>query len=74
MIICVCKAVSDRRIRSAVNEGATCVRDLTRQFGLGTCCGKCVPDAKRTLAAYLNACEERTSPGLFTAAPAELLA
>jgi bacterioferritin-associated ferredoxin len=74
MIICVCKAVSDRRIRTAVSEGATCVRDLTRQFGLGTCCGKCVPDAKRTLAAFLGAGEERTSAGLFSAPAAELMA
>ncbi len=58
MIICVCKAVSDRHIRSAVNGGATSLRDLTRELGVGTCCGKCVPDAKATLSASLNAlCE-----------------
>ncbi len=50
MIVCVCKSVSDRHIRAAVQEGATCVRDLSRQFGLGTCCGKCLPEAKRALA------------------------
>jgi bacterioferritin-associated ferredoxin len=54
MIICVCKAVSDRHIRLAAKNGATCVRDLTREFGLGTCCGKCVPDAKAALSASLE--------------------
>jgi bacterioferritin-associated ferredoxin len=54
MIICVCKAVSDRHIRSAVEDGATCLRDLTRELGLGTCCGKCVPEAQATLSASLD--------------------
>lgn len=54
MIICVCKAVSDRHIRSAVKNGATCVRDLTRELGVGTCCGKCIPEAKAALSASLD--------------------
>jgi bacterioferritin-associated ferredoxin len=54
MIICVCKAVSDRHIRTAVNGGATSLRDLTRELGVGTCCGKCVPEARATLSATLD--------------------
>jgi len=46
--------VSDRHIRSAVQDGATTLRDLTREFGLGTCCGKCVPEARATLSASLD--------------------
>jgi bacterioferritin-associated ferredoxin len=53
MIICVCKAVSDRHIRLAVKNGASSMRDLTRELGVGTCCGKCVPEAKATLSASL---------------------
>lgn len=49
MIVCICKAVSDRRIRSAVGEGAVSLRDLSRELGLGTCCGKCVPQAREVL-------------------------
>ena len=55
MIICVCKAVSDRHIRAAVNCGATNLRDLTRELGVGTCCGKCVPEARATLSNSLDA-------------------
>ena len=54
MIICICKAVSDRHIRSAVKSGATRLRDLTRELGVGTCCGKCLPEAKATLSASLD--------------------
>jgi bacterioferritin-associated ferredoxin len=55
MIICVCKAVSERHIRSAVKNGATSLRDLTRDLGVGTCCGKCVPEAKAALSACRDA-------------------
>ena len=70
MIICVCKAVSDRHIKAAVKGGATCMRDLTRELGVGTCCGKCVPEARSTLSASLSACEFSTA-GLFAAASPE---
>jgi bacterioferritin-associated ferredoxin len=74
MIICVCKAVSDRHIRLAVKNGATCVRDLTRELGVGTCCGKCIPEAKATLSASLdtqNASSGHSSPVYFPAGTRE---
>jgi bacterioferritin-associated ferredoxin len=53
MIVCICKAVSDRHIRSAVTSGISSVTELSRKTGLGTCCGKCVPEARATLAGCL---------------------
>jgi len=53
MIICVCKAVSDKHIKRAVSDGATCMRDLTRELRVGTCCGKCLPEAKSALVSCL---------------------
>ncbi len=53
MIVCVCKAVSDRHIRAAVNAGATRLQEISRQTGLGTCCGKCLSEAKLTLSESL---------------------
>jgi bacterioferritin-associated ferredoxin len=70
MIVCVCKAVSDRQIRHAVKGGANSLRDLTRELGVGTCCGKCLPEAKSALAASLKACES-TRPGLFSPSSGE---
>lgn len=46
MFVCVCKAVSDKSIVNAVDEGARSVADLRRTLGLGSCCGKCVPAAR----------------------------
>lgn len=56
MIICICKAVSDRTIRRSVEQGdVVALRDLTRETGLGTCCGKCVPAAREVLHGALAA-------------------
>jgi bacterioferritin-associated ferredoxin len=60
MIVCICKAVSDKHIRSAVRGGATNLRDLTRELGVGTCCGKCLPEAKATLSASLDSDTQST--------------
>jgi bacterioferritin-associated ferredoxin len=65
MIICVCKAVSDRHIRSAVKNGAASMRDLTRELGVGTCCGKCLPEAKATLSASLDSRGEPAALAYF---------
>src|SRR5579862_4688286 len=61
MIVCICKAVSDRQIRAAVKGGATRLTDLRRQTGLGTCCGKCLPEARRTLADSLSRQDDQGS-------------
>jgi bacterioferritin-associated ferredoxin len=60
MIVCICKAVSDKHIRSAVRGGVTNLRDLTRELGVGTCCGKCLPEAKATLSASLDSGTQST--------------
>lgn len=63
MIVCVCKAVSDKHIRRAVNAGeVVSLRDLTREMGVGTCCGKCVPSAREVLGAALSA--QPTAPSM----------
>jgi bacterioferritin-associated ferredoxin len=49
MYICICKAVTDREIRGAVNLGSVTVRDLQRDLGVASCCGKCEPDARRII-------------------------
>lgn len=49
MYICVCKAVSDRRIERSVEQGVRRLKDLKDLTGLGSCCGKCVSEARRCL-------------------------
>ena len=49
MYICVCHAVNERRIERAVDEGVTSIKGLCMATRAGTCCGKCLPEAKRHL-------------------------
>lgn len=43
MIVCLCKAVSDREIRQVIGEGHTSVKAIARRCGAGTGrnCGGC---------------------------------
>lgn len=41
MIICVCQAVSDRKIRAAVQSGAESLEDVQFQLGVASGCGQC---------------------------------
>jgi bacterioferritin-associated ferredoxin len=54
MIVCVCRAVSDREIRSLVDNGATSMADLRAACGLGECCGKCARQAREVIAERLT--------------------
>jgi len=67
MIVCICKAVSERHIRAAVKGGANSLRDLSRGLGVGTCCGKCLPEAKAALHASLES-GDCSSAGFFSPA------
>lgn len=42
MKVCICKNVSDRQIREALDQGARTLRDVYRQLGVGSECGKCI--------------------------------
>ena len=50
MYLCNCNGISEREVRGAVELGCASVADLSRELGVGTCCGKCVPDARKLLA------------------------
>lgn len=68
MIVCVCHNVSDRKIRQAVNEGASSLLDLRKQLSVGTCCGKCHSCAKGVLREALETSSQSVSFQLAIAA------
>ncbi|CAM3349303.1 (2Fe-2S)-binding protein [Halomonas lysinitropha] len=41
MYVCLCKNVTDHRIRGAVEDGARSWREVQQVTGCGTQCGKC---------------------------------
>ena len=51
MIVCHCKAITDRQIRDAARRGAKTGRDVAIQCQAGTCCGGCSPVIEQLLRA-----------------------
>ena len=49
MYVCVCNAVTDRDIGSAVADGCCSMKELREQLGVGTCCGRCTGCARDVL-------------------------
>jgi bacterioferritin-associated ferredoxin len=41
MLVCHCRGVTDRQLRSAVKDGAGSVREVARATGAGLRCGGC---------------------------------
>lgn len=46
MYICLCKGVTDHKIRQTVEDGARSWREVRELTGCGTQCGKCACSAK----------------------------
>ncbi len=46
MYICICNAITERQIVTAVELGARSTRDLVRELGVGLGCGRCMSCAK----------------------------
>ena len=49
MYLCICKSVSDRQIREAVELGARTIGDLSIRLGIGVECGKCTDSVREFL-------------------------
>lgn len=49
MFVCVCNAVTEHDISSAIAGGCHSLRELRRQLGVGACCGRCCGYARETL-------------------------
>ncbi len=54
MYVCICKGVTEREIHEAAGRGAHSLKDLRRELGVASECGKCAEDAKRCLKAALE--------------------
>lgn len=49
MYICVCKAVTDSQLETAINKGMCTRKQLYQCFGVGGDCGKCNKDIHKML-------------------------
>lgn len=55
MFVCICNAVTEKDIGSAVAEGCRSLRELREQLGVGACCGRCCDCARGVLQDTLQA-------------------
>ncbi|RLK51313.1 bacterioferritin-associated ferredoxin [Alkalispirillum mobile] len=53
MYVCICKAITDRDVRQALDEGCCCMRDLKERLGVCSACCKCAPAAKALLEEHM---------------------
>lgn len=70
MYVCLCHSVTDSDIRRLVRtEGVCTMRELSRELGVATQCGKCGRCAKEVLREAVNEVrsEDALCPGLATA-------
>ena len=42
MYICVCNAISDKDVKTAIKNGAKSIKELNQQLNVGSNCGTCV--------------------------------
>jgi bacterioferritin-associated ferredoxin len=49
MYVCLCKGITDREIRSAIDNGACSMGQLRKTLGVASQCGKCSTSAREIL-------------------------
>ena len=64
MIVCHCRAVSDRVLREAVQRGHASVEAVVEETGAGSCCGGCLPSVHDIVGAELAGTSATTTSGM----------
>jgi bacterioferritin-associated ferredoxin len=59
MVVCNCFNVRERDLAELATEGRCCLKSVRQATGLGTNCGKCIPQARAVISAQ--------KPALLTA-------
>lgn len=54
MYICLCRGVTDRQIKAAIEDGAQTLSHLRKNLGVAGQCGKCACSAQELLDAAKN--------------------
>jgi bacterioferritin-associated ferredoxin len=54
MYVCICRAVTDTRIRQEVAQGAGSLRELNQRLGVASQCGRCGRCARKVLKEALD--------------------
>lgn len=58
MVVCNCFNVRESDLAKLASCGNGCLRSVRQATGLGTCCGKCIPQARAMLDAHKRSAVE----------------
>ncbi len=58
MYVCLCHAITDQQIRTAVADGCSSMRDLRNELNIATQCGRCACHARDLLKSTLLKIQE----------------
>jgi bacterioferritin-associated ferredoxin len=72
MIVCVCAAVSERKLLAVIAEGAVTMREIERRCGAGAGCGSCRLTVRQCLRENRQQAAAAVSMEFSTAAATEL--
>ncbi|TCM71006.1 bacterioferritin-associated ferredoxin [Acinetobacter calcoaceticus] len=61
MYVCLCRGITDQDIQDAVANGSESFREVRDLLDLGTCCGRCVPEARALINSELAEIAARIS-------------
>ena len=61
MYVCLCRGITDQDIKNAVADGAESYREIRDLLDLGTCCGRCAPEARAIISDELSNLAARLS-------------
>lgn len=60
MIVCVCRAVCERKLRAAVVQGAETVEEVEQACGAGGDCGTCRPEIEAMIELHgIRGCQSK---------------
>lgn len=54
MYVCVCKGITDRQIKAAIDQGASTLGQVRKALGVATQCGKCAVTTREILEEALS--------------------
>ena len=49
MYVCLCRAVSDRKLSQLIREGTRTMEEVGARCGAGTVCGSCRPEIRKMI-------------------------
>ena len=54
MILCLCEAVTERELRSAIQQGARSTHEISKRTRVGRRCGSCMEDVRRLVEEHVE--------------------